>query len=65
MYHDQSPEHEHEAVTRLFELARSGETDNCEYSQLDAMIYTRLEQAYGGEQPPVLPTSGIQVQMAR
>ena len=45
--YDQSPEHEHEAVTRLFELARSGDTENCEFSQLDALIYTRLEEAYG------------------
>lgn len=37
---------EHEAVTRLFDLARSGETDNCEYSQLDSMIYERLQQTY-------------------
>jgi hypothetical protein len=64
MYNDQSPEHEHEAVTRLFELARSGDTDNCEYSQLDSMIYTRLEQAYGGDQAPALHASGIQVQAA-
>ncbi len=37
---------EHEAVTRLFDLARNGETDNCEYSQLDSMVYERLQQAY-------------------
>jgi hypothetical protein len=40
---------EQEAVTRLFELARNGETDNCEYTQLDSMIYERLQQAYAVE----------------
>ncbi len=60
--HDESPEHEHEAVIRLFELARSGDTDNCEYSQLDAMIYTRLEEAYGSE-AIVAPVTAIQVQV--
>jgi hypothetical protein len=39
---------EHEAVTRLYELARSGEVDNLEFSQLDSMIYERLQQAYDG-----------------
>lgn len=40
---------EHEAVTRLFELVRNGETDNCEFSQLDSMVYERLLQAYGAD----------------
>lgn len=60
--YDQSPEHEHEAVTRLFELARSGDTENCEFSQLDAMIYTRLEKAYGSD--AAAPASPFQVQAA-
>ncbi len=37
---------EHEAVNRLFDLSRNGETDNCEFSQLDSMIYERLSQTY-------------------
>jgi len=37
---------EHEAVVRLFELARNGDTDNCEFNQLDSMVYARLQQAY-------------------
>ena len=37
---------EHEAVTRLFDLSRNGETDNCEFSQLDSMIYERLSRTY-------------------
>jgi len=37
---------EHEAVTRLYELARNGEVDNLEFAQLDSMIYERLQQAY-------------------
>ena len=45
---------EHQAVTRLFELACNGETDNCEYSQLDSMVYERLRQAYAvTNSPPV------------
>ena len=62
--YDQSENAEHEAVTRLFELARNGDTDNCEYSQLDSMIYGRLEQAYAGAEPAALPTSAVQVQVA-
>ena len=47
---------EHEAVTRLFELACTGETDNCEYSQLDSMIYQRLQQTYAVSESPALRT---------
>jgi hypothetical protein len=60
--YDQSPEHEHEAVTRLFELARSGDTENCEFSQLDAMIYTRLEETYGSEGAAQATAFRMQVQ---
>ena len=60
--YDQSENAEHEAVTRLFELARNGETDNCEYSQLDSMIYGRLEQAYSGSEPAVLQAGAVQIQ---
>lgn len=62
--YDHSENAEHEAVTRLFELARNGDTDNCEYSQLDSMIYGRLEQAYGSEGPAALRAGAIQVQTA-
>lgn len=55
---------EHEAMARLFDLARSGETDNCEYDQLDSMIYGRLEQAYAGEAVTVQAAGAIQVQTA-
>lgn len=34
------------AVTRLYELVRNGDTNNCEFSQLDSMIYQRLLQTY-------------------
>ncbi len=61
--YDQTESAEHEAVTRLFELARNGDTDNCEYSQLDSMIYGRLEQAYGGADQ-VRRVGAIQVQTA-
>lgn len=37
---------ERQAVTRLFDLVRNGETDNCEFSQLDSLVYQRLLQAY-------------------
>jgi len=62
--YDHDDNAEHEAVTRLFELARSGETENCEYSQLDSMIYHRLEQAYGRDEPAVHRSGAIQVQTA-
>jgi hypothetical protein len=60
--YDQSENAEHEAVTRLFELARNGHTENCEYSQLDSMIYGRLEQAYAGAEPAALQAGALQVQ---
>jgi hypothetical protein len=40
------PATEQEAITRLFELSRSGDYDNLEFAQLDAMIYERLQQTY-------------------
>lgn len=36
----------HDAVTRLFELSRSGEVDNLEFAQLDSLVYSRLLDAY-------------------
>jgi len=35
------------AVERLFELARSGDTENREFWELDTMVQERLLQAYG------------------
>lgn len=40
------PATEHQAVNRLFELSRNGDLDNLEFSQLDALIYERLQQTY-------------------
>lgn len=39
-------ETEHQAVTRLFDLVRTGDVDNVEFAQLDSMIYERLLQTY-------------------
>lgn len=36
----------HEAISRLFDLVRSGDVDNLEFSQLDSLIYSGLEQTY-------------------
>lgn len=36
----------HDAVTRLFELARSGDVDNVEFNQLDSLVYSRLLETY-------------------
>ena len=37
---------QHQAVARLFELARNGDIDNLEFEQLDSLIYGSLEQTY-------------------
>lgn len=37
-----------QAVTRLFELSRSGEIDNTEFSQLTHMVYERMFETYAG-----------------
>lgn len=36
----------HQAITRLFDLSRSGETASCEFGQLDSMIYGQLVSNY-------------------
>lgn len=41
---------EHEAVTRLFDLARAGAIDNVEFNQLDSLVYSRLLEAYDYDQ---------------
>ena len=40
----------HDAVTRLYDLARSGDVDNVEFNQLDSLVYSRLLQAYECDQ---------------
>lgn len=40
----------HDAVTRLFDLVRSGEVDNVEFNQLDSLVYSRLLQTYECDQ---------------
>lgn len=37
---------EHQAVSRLFDLVRSGDTETLEFDQLDSLIYGRLQQTY-------------------
>lgn len=37
---------EHQAVSRLFDLVRSGNTETLEFDQLDSLIYGRLQQTY-------------------
>lgn len=37
---------EQQAVTRLFDLVRTGEVDNVEFAQLDSLIYERLLKTY-------------------
>ena len=41
---------EHEAVTRLFDLARAGAVDNIEFNQLDSLVYARLLETYAGDE---------------
>lgn len=36
----------HDAVARLYELARTGEIDNVEFNQLDSLVYDRLVRTY-------------------
>src|SRR3546814_11972038 len=62
--YEQDENAEHEAMTRLFDLTRNGETDNCEYSQLDSMIYARLEHAYGSNCTAPLQPYASQVHTA-
>ncbi|MGV8931412.1 MAG: hypothetical protein ACOH1R_04790 [Luteimonas sp.] len=47
---------EHDAVTRLFDLACSGDTDNCEFSQLDSMVYESLSQTYAVNEDATMRT---------
>lgn len=54
---------EHEAVNRLYELVREGDTDSGEYLQLDSLVYDSLLRAYG-VRSEVAPGSGPDVQSA-
>ena len=45
---------EHDAINRLFDLARDGKTGNTEFAQLESMVYDRFIQSYdGGEVAPL------------
>lgn len=37
---------QHQAINRLFDLVRNGDVDTLEFSQLDSLIYSGLEQTY-------------------
>jgi len=39
--------HDHDAINRLFELAREGETGSGEFQQLDNMVFEGLVRRYG------------------
>ena len=39
-----------DAVTRLYDLVRSGEVDNVEFNQLDSLVYARLLRTYDCDQ---------------
>lgn len=43
------------AVHRMFELAQGGQTDSSEYALLDALIYSRLRQAYPVDEAATAP----------
>lgn len=51
----------HQAVNRLFELVRDGETGNGEFQQLESMIYDSLLQTYAVDE---VVTSGLVTQTA-
>lgn len=41
-----------DAIERLFELTRAGQTDSSEFEQLDHLVQQRLREAYAGTPPP-------------
>lgn len=41
-----------DAIERLFELTRAGQTDSSEFEQLDHLVQHRLREAYAGTPPP-------------
>lgn len=42
--------HGHEAVNRLFEMAREGDTASGEFEQLDSLVLEGLVRTYGAEE---------------
>lgn len=46
-----------DAVALLFELTGGGEQPSEHLLKLDAVVYARLVQTYGGSELPSLPTS--------
>lgn len=60
---DRAGSAEHEAVTRLYELAREGDTGSGEYLQLDSLVYAGLLRAYGVK-PEAPAAPGPEVQYA-
>lgn len=53
----------HEAVNRLYELAREGDTASGEYVQLDSQVYAGLLRAYGVK-PETTAAPGREIQYA-
>lgn len=41
-----------DAIERLFELTRAGQTDSSEFEQLDHLVQQRPREAYAGTPPP-------------
>lgn len=50
----------HEAVNRLYELTKDGDTGSGEYRELDILVYDSLLRAYG-VQPEDAPRRSVQV----
>lgn len=55
----QTADSQHDAVNRMFDLVRSGETGGAEYAMLDAMILAGLQQAYGEEADTAACPAGV------
>lgn len=52
---------EHQAVSRLYELAYGGDTATGEYRELDSLVYAGLQRRYGAQPdsaPETVPPSG-------
>lgn len=50
---------EHDAINRLFDLARDGKTSNTEFAQLESMVYDRFIQSYDGGEVATLGNAQI------
>lgn len=55
----QTTDNQHDAVNRMFDLVRSGDTGCAEYAMLDAMILAGLQQAYGEDVDTVASPVGM------